>query len=409
MTIPVIAIVVVIETMVLSINAFVRDGGREGRGRGERLLRNPLAAHRSLIYYVLLLSILSTRSSCVAIGGETIHAIPSSSTSTSHKTSWTKRTKHTKRTFPSSMEDTKTSVLSSMGDTKTTVTDYSSSSPSSSSSSSLSSSPSSATHNMNLWTPPSLLVDGTVTSTPPNSPTTPLTDDTTTTNLDGRGSGNGRDYHVDAYDGLLTEVRSRLVSTTLLMKLSPFEKPMDDTQTIVYETGLNQFLVEQFIKMKETEEEDYDLEILDIVVIRNQIKNPMNYQQQQEQQQTIDDDNHSLYIESVITAENAENSTHFVSSALFGELVSKYCHTKYDDLIQSLQMVEDVVDPDRSYDPVFGHILDLDVQSIHPSEYNSEGKEVIGVRAKFMLAIAVSILAACGIFICFKCLSCIRG
>jgi len=245
------------------------------------------------------------------------------------------------------------------------------------------------THNTNSWA----LASGgdTVKDTFKDSST--LNDNTYS---DGRSTGRNGGYHVEAYEIHINEVRERMISTTILMKLSPFEDEIDADQTKVYENGLNKFLTEKFGS------DDYDLDILDVAVIQNKIVRT------NDRQQIYDEEDHILYIESVVSAQNTENST--LSSESFGEIVLKYCSNDYNDLIQSWQMEEvDTIDTnDDHYEDhmVFGHVLEMDAHSIFASETNSEGREVIGVNVKIMLAISVSIVTACIIFCCY---TCIRG
>ena len=121
---------------------------------------------------------------------------------------------------------------------------------------------------------------------------------------DGRPNGDGG-YHVSPYDIHIDEARSRFVSTTLSMDLTPFTHELSKNETKVYENGLYKFLVERFATDPRESQGYRGLIMLDVVVISHHFVPQKEMHQQTEKAISSRIVDRVMRVEVVVSAENA--------------------------------------------------------------------------------------------------------
>jgi len=188
-------------------------------------------------------------------------------------------------------------------------------------------------------------------------------------------SDRGKWYHVHLDDeekdneAVVREANSKYVSSTVLMKLFPYEDEMDDYQTSVYENGLKTFLIEQFGSRQKF------LEIKDVSVINSRIAITTDRQQE------FEEEDHVMHVTANVLAESKLESSP-LSSEAFSIMVVSYCTEFSAKLILSWQTEEDnTIDrtDDRFEDGItFAHVFDFEVEAIayENEDTNEESKKI---------------------------------
>lgn len=196
-------------------------------------------------------------------------------------------------------------------------------------------------------------------------------DNTTISDTDSNVTSHNRGkwYHVHLGDDEesneinVNKLRSEYLSSTVLMKLVPYEYAMDDYQITVYENGLKNFLIEQFGSGKNS-----TLQIRNVLVIKNRIA------MTNDRQKLFNEEDHVLHVTTTVLAEPNIGSSP-LSSEDFSEMVVSYCSQFPENLILSWQAEEDeTIDrgDDRFEDSItFGHVSGFKVETIR---YEHENK-----------------------------------
>jgi len=211
-------------------------------------------------------------------------------------------------------------------------------------------------------------------------------------------NGRGSWHHVSldnrgkVFENHLKEIRSSYLSSTLLMKLTPFEDTMNDYQTTVYQNGLKNFLVAQFGK-----DDNYHLQIKDVSVVRNKIAMVAD------RQEIFTAEDHVLHVKSIVLAEPGTESSR-LSSEDFSNIVVRYCNQFSDNLIFSWQAEEnDTIDrgDDRFEDSIaFGQIFNIESEAVLQARGDGDGRHgKSGNKNIAMLAASLAVLFVSVFFI----------